>query len=93
MNTLFPLGRIVITPGALAALKKRGLEAMIPTILGRHELGDWGDVNDEDREANDVAVNEGERLLSAYNIRDDFRVWVITEWDRSVTTILLPEDY
>lgn len=93
MYTLFPLGRTVITPTALEALTSRDLANLIPTILARHELGDWGDVSQEDREANDTAVKGGERLLSAYDIREGFRVWVITEWDRSMTTILLPEDY
>lgn len=92
-NTLFPLGRTVITPQALDALTQRDLAAIIPTMLARHALGDWGDLSDEDRRANDVAVKVGARLLSAYAIRDDFKVWVITEWDRSMTTILLPEEY
>ena len=83
----------VITHTALDALTKRDLAAIIPTILARHELGDWGDLDAEDRAQNDLALEQGERLLSAYGIRDDLKVWVITERDRSVTTILLPEDY
>jgi hypothetical protein len=93
MSTLFPLGRTVITAAALDALTIRGLAAIIPTILARHELGDWGDLEEADRTANAIAIQEGERLLSAYDIHDDLRVWVITERDRSITTILLPQNY
>ena len=93
MNAMFPLGQTVITPAALERLRQRDLESIIPTILSRHELGDWGDLDDEDRQANDQALKDGSRLLSAYQIHDDLKVWVITEWDRSATTILLPEDY
>ena len=93
MSTLFPLGQTVITPAALERLRQRDLEAIIPTILSRHELGDWGDLDEEDSKANDLALKEGDRLLSAYQIHEDLKVWVITEWDRSVTTVLLPEDY
>ena len=58
-----------------------------------NKLGDWGDPDEDDRRANDLALQEGTRLLSAYEIRDGFKVWVIPEADRSVTTILLPDDY
>ncbi|NEX22774.1 hypothetical protein G3480_21120 [Thiorhodococcus mannitoliphagus] len=93
MNTLFPLGQTVITRAALSAFSRRHLDALIPTILARHELGDWGDLDEEDRRANDLALEEGSRLLSAYEIQDGFKVLVITEADRSVTTILLPSEY
>jgi hypothetical protein len=92
MSTLFPLGRTAITAAALDALTARALAAIISTILARHELGDWGDLDDADREANDLALKVGGRLISAYDVRDDLRVWVITERDRSVTTIRMPED-
>ncbi|HEX7787451.1 MAG TPA: plasmid related protein [Methylomirabilota bacterium] len=61
--------------------------------LGRHVSGDWGNVCSEDAEANEAAVNERERLLSSYATRDGVRFWIITEADRSLTTVLLPEAY
>ena len=63
------------------------------TILARHQRGDWGDLEEEDKLQNVESVREGNQLLSAYEIQPGIRVWIITEWDRSVTTILLPEDY
>jgi hypothetical protein len=61
--------------------------------LYRHDADDWGDLDDEDKKENDLSVKEGFRLLSAYHLETGAKVWVIMEWDRSVTTILLPEDY
>ena len=61
-------------------------------LLMRHVNGDWGDLDDEDKQANERALEDGTRLMSAYSI-GEARFWVITEWDRSVTTILLPEEY
>ena len=87
----FSLGRIVATPAALEALAKSGDSAH--DLFRRHATGDWGDVCAEDKRANDDALASGERLLSAYHLRDGTKVWVITEWDRSVTTLLLPSDY
>ena len=86
---LFNLGNVVATPGALAAL---GGSYCIPLLLDRHLAGDWGEVDVEDKAANDRALKNGERLLSAYTV-GGVKVWVITEWDRSVTTVLLPEEY
>jgi len=85
----FPLGQTVITPNALAGLT----QADVLTALGRHAAGDWGDVNAEDWEENDRALQQGDRLLSAHQSAAGVKFWVITEWDRSVTTVLLPEDY
>lgn len=87
----FPLGQTVATPGAIAAFEKTG-ETM-DAYMRRHHAGDWGDVGDEDRQTNDEALKDGNRLLSAYHLKDGTKIWIITEWDRSVTTILLPEDY
>jgi hypothetical protein len=90
-NKPFPLGQIVATPGALEALARSGQS---PTdFLDRHVAGDWGEVDEHDRQANEDALVDGDRLLSAYQTCLDDRLWVITEWDRSVTTLLLPEDY
>jgi hypothetical protein len=88
---LFTLGQTVATPGALEALERAGNEA--GEFLDRHARGDWGDLCDEDRQANDEAVREGSRVLSAYRLSDGTKIWIITEHDRSVTTLLLPEEY
>jgi len=87
----FSLGRLVATPGALAALEKRGLPPA--EFLARHAAGDWGEVCREDRRLNDEAIQIGERLLSAYRTSCGDRLWVITEADRSATTLLLPSEY
>jgi len=88
---LFPLGQIVATPGALAALHAAGKDAQ--AYLHRHARGDWGDLSPEDVQANQQALQDGSRLFSAYQVTDAVKVWLITEWDRSVSTLLLPEEY
>jgi hypothetical protein len=90
MGALFPLGRLVATPGALTVLTAAGENPV--GLLIRHQSGDWGDVVAEDRRANDRDLREGGRLLSVYDVGGS-RVWVITEADRSATTILLPGEY
>ena len=85
----FPLGQVVSTPNAIQSLS----HADILPALARHVVGDWGDVDAEDREANDQAVVNGTRILSAYRAANGTKFWIITEADRSVTTVLLPEDY
>jgi hypothetical protein len=87
----FSLGHLVATPGALRALASAGQEAR--DFLARHQTGDWGDLDDEDKRENDLSLQHGFRILSSYHTRTGTKVWVITEGDRSVTTILLPEDY
>jgi hypothetical protein len=84
------LGRLLATPGALARLADAGVSPA--ALLVRHMAGDWGDVDADDRRANDRAVRDGDRVLSAYQTSAG-RVWLITEWDRSITTLLLPEEY
>ena len=84
-----PLGRIVATPAALGAVSKPDIVA----ALRRHAVGDWGDVTPDDRAANDDALRSGERLLSVYRTASGTTFWVLTEADRSVTTVLLPDDY
>ena len=85
----FPLGRIVATPNALAQIPQddilRGLQ--------RHQNQDWGNVDQSDRAANDQALQEGARILSAYRATNGVTFWIITEADRAATTVLLPEDY
>ena len=88
---LFGLGQIVGTPRALTALNETKQDPV--ELLIRHVTGDWGDLEDEDKEENELSVREGFRILSAYNLETGVKVWVITEWDRSVTTLLLPEEY
>jgi hypothetical protein len=89
MSARFPLGQIVMTRSAVEVLP----QAEVQVALDRHAAGDWGDVDDADRQENELSLREGFRLLSAYRTRDGTCFWVITEADRSVTTILLPEDY
>jgi hypothetical protein len=88
---LFPLGRTVATPGALKAVIKAGVPAV--ELLRRHQRGDWGDVCVEDAKLNNQAVEAGERLLSSYDLGGSVTVWIITEADRSVSTMLLPHEY
>ena len=87
----FSLGRVVATPGALEALANAEEDAA--TFLQRHATGDWGDLCKDDLEENELSFAEGYRLLSAYRLKDLEKIWIITEADRSATTILLPEDY
>lgn len=87
----FHPGQVVITPGALDAF----ISAREPfdPYLQRHERGDWGDLDSDDRRANDAALLHGTRLLSAYTLGDGTRIWIITEADRSSTVILTPDEY
>ena len=93
----FSLGRVVATPGALAALED-AQQSAIPFII-KHQTGDWGDVCKEDAKSNDEAVafegdeNKQQRVLSCYRTAKNEKIWCITEWNRSVTTLLLPEEY
>jgi len=88
---LFPLGQLAITPGALTAIRDTGRFAI--DYIARHFRGDWGDVCPDDWEANDTALVDGTRLLSAYELSSGVVIWVITEADRSSTCILLPVEH
>ncbi len=90
-SPLFTLGAVVATPGALAALDQHAIHAW--TLLARHESGDWGEVPPGDWSENDWSVANGFRILSSYSLGADTRIWIITEADRSVTTVLLPDEY
>lgn len=89
-QSLFPLGRTLATPGALGLLNKAGVSP--GGLLDRHRRGDWGDVPEEDARANTEALASGARVLSAYRVVGDSKVWIITEADRSATTVLLPSE-
>lgn len=86
-----PLGRIVATPGVLRLLAEH--QCSFLPYLQRHAFGDWGDLEHEDKLLNDHAVSTNQRVLSSYRLNDCDRIWIITEHDRSVTTMLLPEEY
>jgi hypothetical protein len=86
----FPLGQIVATPGALEVLDRGAVDASV--LLERHQSGDWGNVPPEDAEENERSVENGWRILSSYSVGTD-RIWIITEADRSSTTLLLPSEY
>lgn len=87
----FPLGHLVATPAALAVLAESKQSAS--EFLDRHARGDWGDVDDDDKKLNDEDLVNGGRVLSAYHTSKGDKIWIITEADRSVTTVLLPEEY
>ena len=84
------LGRVVATPAALDLVRAHGLDVL--ALVSRHARGDWGDVSEHDAQANDRSAQDGTRVLSAYDTSGG-RLWVITEADRSATTVLLPSDY
>ena len=90
-NTGFALGRIYITPGAIEALVEANQSAQ--EFLERHQRGDFGELDEHDRRENELSIREGFRILSAYRTAKAVRLWIITEADRSSTTILLPEEY
>ena len=91
MAKQFRLGQVVATPGALAAFEESGEQP--GKFLRRHACGDWGDLSEEDRKENEFSLVNGFRLLSSYTLSSGTRIWVITEADRSSTTLLLPEEY
>ena len=88
---MFTLGQMVATPGALRALERNNQSPI--EFLRRHANLDWGDLDEEDKRENDYSVVHGFRILSAYTLKDSTRIWIITEADRSATTILLPSEY
>lgn len=87
----FELGQVLATHGVLIALAAAGRTP--EEFLARHQVGDWGDLTPEDRQENELALHAGYRLLSAYDLGNGERIWLITEWDRSATTLLLPCEY
>jgi hypothetical protein len=91
MMPKFPLGHLVATPGALAAAQQSGDN--LACFIRRHVQGDWGELCAEDIQENEFSLHNELRLLSAYCLKDGTKIWIITEADRSVTTVLLPEEY
>ena len=87
----FPLGQIVATKGAVEALLEAKMEA--DQLLLRHLKGDWGDLCESDKRLNEQALKEQTRLLSSYLLTTGEKIWIITEADRSVTTLLTPSEY
>lgn len=87
----FSLGQLVATPGVLAALATNGQSVL--EFLERHRTGDWGVMDAQDKRANELSLKDGSRIISAYRLKDTTKIWLITEADRSATTILLPEEY
>lgn len=96
MTADFKLGRAVITPGAIKVLERLGISPL--QLLARHQGGDWGELSEADRAANNQALKDGSRIFSSYDLPEGEKIWVITEaegdsGDRASTCILLPEDY
>lgn len=87
----FQLGMLVATPAALEALEAADQTPL--DFIVRHVTGDWGVLDEEDKALNERAVVEGYRIMSAYELQTGVKLWLITEWDRSRTTLLLPSDY
>ena len=87
----FALGQVVATPGVLGALEEA--DQLPQEFLHRHIVGDWGELDEHDRQANERAVHGGDRIFSSYLTKKGTKLWVITEYDRSVTTLLLPSEY
>ena len=90
MKALFQLRAVVVTQGVQHLMTDLGLDPV--HLLARHVAGDWGDLSADDKKENDYSVTRSLRIFSAYEIGDS-KLWIITEADRSVTTILLPEEY
>ncbi len=89
IQSQFPLGRLVVTTNLIALISPDEVFAAVQ----RHASCDWGEVCEEDRESNEEALIDGSRILSVYSSSSGTTFWIITEWDRSVTTVLMPEDY
>lgn len=95
-SPLFPLGRVVMTPNVQAKLQEAHpdrWEAELMGLIHRHASGDWGDLDEDDKRQNDLAPNRGLSIFSAYTTSYKVKIWIISEADRNVTTVLLPEDY
>ena len=90
-EALFELGQLVVTPGAVEALKQDKRHPV--QLISRHVVGDWGTLPEEDVAENEFSLQNGFRLFSSYSFESGNKYYVITEWDRSVTTVLTPREY
>jgi len=90
-NGRFPLGKLLTTPGALQACEDTGVNPL--NLIDRHWSGDWGDLPEEDKKENDFSIDKPLRILSAYVITPDVKIWIITEADWSATIILRADEY
>ena len=93
-GTLFTPGMVVSTPGAIQALERNERSSL--KLLLRHMTGDWGSLHPEDAETQRLSLkpeHQDERIMSVYDLDDGTKLWIITEWNRSATTFLLPEEY
>jgi len=90
MTPKFTSEDIVATSNAVSFMERHSVDGK--ALLDRHFAGDWGDQSKGDLRTNDTALKNGERVMSSYDVEGG-KIWIITEWDRSVTTILLPSDY
>jgi hypothetical protein len=90
-TALFPLGRVLATPSAIRLLADYSIQPL--QLLQRHCTGDWGKLDEHDVHQNRFALRAGLRIFSSYQLGDSHKIWIITEADRSSTTILLPEEY
>ena len=91
ITPMFPLGEVVSTPGALEAMQAANVSPL--ALLHRHLRGDWGNLDKHDKQLNDLAIKNGSRIFSAYELTPTIKIWLITEADRSATTFLLPSEY
>ena len=90
LTPLFELGRTVMTRAVEVHVRSGAVSPV--SVLRRHISGDWGNLPEDDKRLNERSIKDG-RLMSSYEINPQLTVWVITEWDRSVTTLLLPSNY
>lgn len=96
MSKRFQLGKIVSTAGVHAAMEEQPeFRDFVNRSFERFYIGDWGDCSDDDKKLNDESIDTGERLHGVYEcpFNPDLKIWIITEWDRSTTTILFPSEY
>lgn len=91
VKPLFELGQVVATPGALAAMTEMGIAPL--ALIYRHVTGDWGDLGAEDQQQNLLAIRSGPHIFSSYKIGASVKIWIITEADRSSTTLLMLDEY
>lgn len=88
------IGQLVATRGVAYEMQENSeFEKFVRKSFSRHASGDWGEISEDDKATNDYALVNGERLFSSYEYNKDTKIWIITEWDRSATTILFPEEY